>query len=83
MIYRIGSKAPRVDARRHLFHTFKADTDDEARHIAARHLRLKGKKGYNYKLYTGDWKEVKLCSGDCNICPDMYCIDNKKGWNNI
>ena len=65
-IYKIASKRNRKDARRHIFRTIKAVSDQDAKEQFDNIVSADGDtKNYRYVLYTGDWsKEVAYYDGD-------------------
>ena len=65
-IYKIASKRNRKDARRHIFRTIKAVSDQDAKDQFDDIVANDGDiKNYRYILYTGDWsREVAYYYGD-------------------
>ena len=65
-IYKIASKRNRKDARRHIFRTIKAVSDQDAKDQFDDIVAVDGDiKNYRYILYTGDWsREVAYYYGD-------------------
>lgn len=65
-IYKIASKRNRKDARRHIFRTIKAVSDQDAKDQFDNIVAVDGDtKNYRYMLYTGDWsREVAYFDGE-------------------
>lgn len=57
-IYKIGFTNNRKDARRHLLRSFEAPNDAKAIDFFLEYVSMYCDERYNYKLYTGDWKEL-------------------------
>jgi hypothetical protein len=55
--YKIGYRAKRKNAVRHLALSFEAFSPEEAK-LKYSELVYNMNKSYVYTLYTGDWKEV-------------------------
>ena len=55
--YKIGYRAKRKNAVRHLAVSFEAFSTEEAK-LKFTELVYNMNKAYDYTLYTGDWKEV-------------------------
>lgn len=77
-VYKIGFKRKRKDARRHLLTSFKQVSDDMAACEMYEILRDKDIENYEYRLYTGNWIEVSMCSDHCSACPDFKCPHNQE-----
>lgn len=65
-VYKIACKRNRKDARRHIFRTIKATSDQDAKDQFDGIVASDGDtKNYRYVLYTGDWsREVAYYDGD-------------------
>lgn len=76
--YKIGFRNMRKDARRHLLTSFKAENDVEAAKKMFEILKDKFDEKYEYRLYTGDWINISMCTGNCMECADFGCSNRGK-----